>query len=104
VNQGEYYNLPLHRVLVRGGTVNGSRFLIYFLTEGAVRSPVNIYIQEDDVAMFLSLHGEMYVGLDTVPGEAKSRLVFHAMAPDHIIVINGLRAAVLCVSSLNVSV
>jgi hypothetical protein len=36
------------------------------MTQGVVRSPVNVCIQEGDMAICLNLHGEVYVGVDAV--------------------------------------
>jgi hypothetical protein len=39
---------------------------VYCMCRGAIGLPVNIYIQDGDVAICLSLHGELYVGVDAV--------------------------------------
>jgi Ca2+-binding EF-hand superfamily protein len=57
------------------------------MSQAAIRSPVTIYIQEGDVAIFLSLHGELYVGVDVEVEEEVVQL-FTSMGPDHEGVIN----------------
>jgi len=40
--------------------------LVHSMSSGTARSPVNIDIQEEDVAICLSLHGELFVVVDAV--------------------------------------
>lgn len=46
--------------------VNVGRFMVYIMTQGAMRSCVNICIQEGKVAVSFHLHGELNVVVDTV--------------------------------------
>lgn len=41
--------------------VSMSRLPVYCMSQGAVRSPVNICVREGDVAISFSLLGELYV-------------------------------------------
>jgi hypothetical protein len=64
VNQGGEHSLLVCRMVVRGNIqiqVCVSGLCVYSMSQGAIRPPINIYILEGDVAICLSLHGELYV-------------------------------------------
>jgi hypothetical protein len=46
--------------------VGMGRFTVHFMAQGPIRSPVNIYVKEGEVALTFSLHGELNALGDTV--------------------------------------
>jgi hypothetical protein len=65
---GEYGQLVCWMV-VTGGTqisIGVSRLPVYMVCQRTIMSPVNMYIQEGNVAIFLTFCGELYFFVDTV--------------------------------------
>jgi hypothetical protein len=72
-------------MVVKSGTqiLTGlSQLPVYSVSQGAVVSPVNIYVQEGDVATSLNFHAELYVFVLTLLRCSRNRSDFPSMGPD----------------------
>jgi hypothetical protein len=63
---------------------------LYAVSKAAIWSPVDINIQEGNLAICLHFHGKLYVGKDAVEVKKEAVQFFQPMGPDHRCVLTHL--------------